>query len=227
MHPTSQYHLGERRFSNKGVSRGCGLAARQHPGSRPWGALLPGERPPPPRPESAEFPRASCASGKRHPHALGRCCSSSVPHPSRPCLSFPRSQPVECAAPGWADAATPGTTCRTQDSAGGRRPWRHVPRGELEPCFLARAAPPQSRPQLHLSFGSCASPSRAAASPRPPSSLLPQRPFRLRRTAGRLRPPTSTAYWIVEPLAGAWRRCSLDIPAIPLASWLSIGQKRG
>lgn len=78
---------------------------------------------------------------------------------------------------------------RSQDPTGIGR--RRRARGRARALLpQTRAAPPQPGPLWHLSCGSCASPSRGAASPRPPSSLLRQRLLRPRRpaSAARTRP---------------------------------------
>lgn len=110
----------------------------------------------------------------------------------RPLPQFPPASPLlRFAAPtGRARAVTlrrRGGAKTPRESGGGA-----ASEGRARaPLPRARAAPPQPRPPRHLSCGSCASPSRAAASLRPPSSLLPQSPLRLHRTAyaARARPP--------------------------------------
>lgn len=131
-----------------------------------------------------------------------------TPRP-RPLPQFPRNSPLlRLAAPtGWAGAVTRGRRggARTpRESSGGA-----ALEGQARALLLrALAAPSQPRPPRHLSCGSCASPSRAAASLRPPSSLLPQSPLRLRRTAS-ARPPTAAVDWLSPPRTGSWRQHSL------------------
>lgn len=109
---------------------------------------------------------------------------------------------------------------RSQDPTGIGR--RRRARGRARALLpQTRAAPPQPGPPWHLSCGSCASPSRGAASPRPPSSLLRQRLLRPRRpaSAARTRPA-------LPPIGGARLAPGLATTPIGHLNWLSIGQKR-
>lgn len=104
----------------------------------------------------------------------------------------------------------PVTSRRSPElNAWGKAAMRAARPGELEPNSrkLARPRPgPWLTPKRYLSCDSFASPSRAAASPRPPSSLLPQRPLRLRGSDPApplIGSPSRDAHWTAarRPLA--------------------------
>lgn len=133
------------------------------------------------------------AAGTLSPYHPGSAPGLSDPVPCLNFLGFPAPQ---ARSPGEGRGRYPGTTRRSQDPTGIERP----PASEGQARALlpwAHTAPPQPRPPLHLSCGSCASPSRVAVSLRPPSSLLRQSPLHLRRTASaaRARPPPPPIGW--------------------------------
>lgn len=226
---------------------GCGPEAEQ-----PWGPALSmglGCPPPgvPPGPSGVQrpSPRTSRALGrKKGVRSAGPGPSSErVPRDHRP----PITPAVRGAspAPPLASVSSGFPTPQARSPHGvsravtlGRRGGAKTPRqsrGGAAPEGRARAllpralaAPPQPRPPRHLSCGSCASPSRAAASPRPPSSLLPQSPLRLRRTASAARacPPPLPIGW-TRPASGSSDDTHWTPQLSGRALWLPIEQKRG
>lgn len=138
-------------------------------------------------------PERKCQSdrqGQGHRLRECRCGSPSPCHPgstlelpATPLASVSSGFPfLRLAAPtGWAGAVTRDDA--EEPGPHGNRAALPRSRDKLEPCFCGPSrpcpSPDPAAPELRLTL----LPSRAAASPRPPSSLLPQRPLRLRRTA--------------------------------------------
>ena len=227
---------------------GCGPEAEQ-----PWGPALSmglGCPPPgvPPGPSGVQrpSPRTSSALGRtKGVSQIGRArdIPEGVPRDHRP----PTTPTVRGASPApplasvssgfpTPQARSPHGVSRavTLGLRGGAKTPRQssggaAPKGRARALLpRALAAPPQPRPLRHLSCGSCASPSRAAASPRPPSSLLPQSPLRLRRTASAARacPPLLPIGW-ARPAPGSGDDSHWAPQLSGRALWLPIEQKRG
>lgn len=149
----------------------------------------------------------------------GRKAAGSPAPPRAPAARWAspaRSQPVSSGFPApeapslnRAGRAVTGRM-RSQDPTGiGRRRRARGRARALLPLPQTRVAPPQPGPPRHLSCGSCASPSRGAASPRPPSSLLRQRLLRLRAPPAPPAPAQRRRLLARRALYRAWRRLPL------------------
>lgn len=199
MHPRPGYNLGPRPKHGLGESslRGKSLGPSGMPRCSPATSGALGQK----------VSARSDPQGQGHATARSNAVGSPVAHhppqsagppwprPSLSVLRLPSFPAPEAPSLNRAGRGRyPGRGAKTPRESGGGA----APEGRARALLpQARAAPPQPRPPRHLSCDSCASPSREAASPRPPSSLLLQRLLRLRRTAfaTRTRPPLPPIGW--------------------------------